>query len=74
MSVDINSLSVRSTHQALSQYIQTVHRQHLGGQHVSGLKVSLTRVPSEPGIDEGLVPTCWGYCVARNDACVPSTW
>ena len=37
LSVDIHSLSISPTDQALSQYVQTVHRKSLGGKHVCRL-------------------------------------
>lgn len=74
LSVDKNSLSVSPTDKTLSKYIQTVYRQRLAWQHVSRLQTAFTGVTTEPGANEGLVPSSRGHCTARDHAIVPATW
>lgn len=74
LSVDKDSLPVRPTDKTLSKYIQTVDRQCLAGKHVGRLQATFTGVSTEPGTDQGLVPSSRGHCTARYHAAVPPTW
>lgn len=74
LSVDKNGLSVSPTDEALSKYIHTVDRQRLAWQHVSRLQMTFTGVSTQPGADEGLIPSSWGHRTARHHTCVPATW
>lgn len=74
LSVDKNSLSISPTNKTLSEYIQTVNRQRLAGQHVSRFQAAFTGVSTEPGADERLVPSSRGHCTARYHAAISATW
>lgn len=74
LSVDKNSLSISPADKMLAEYIQTIDRQRLAGQHVSRLQAGLTGVSAEPGADVRLAPYSWCHGTVWHHAVVSAPW